>query len=106
MNPAQIKQAMKKLGIKQEEIEAKQVIIKCANKNIIITNPEIIKMNMMGKDSLQITGDIHEEQNEEITEEDILTVVEQTNVSKEKAKETIKKCNGNLAEAIIKLQNN
>lgn len=104
MNPRQMEQAMKKLGIKQLKIEAEEVIIKCSDKNIIIRNPEIVKMNMMGQESLQITGDMHEETISKITEEDISTVVEQTGASKETAEEAIEKNNGDLAAAILELQ--
>ncbi len=105
MNPQQMQQAMKKLGIKQVKIEAEEVIIKCADKNLIIRNPEIIKINMMGQESLQITGDMTEETISRITEEDIATVAEQANVSKEKAREAIEKNKGELAAAILELQN-
>ena len=61
INPQLMKQAMKKMGVKQEEIEATQVIIKTPSKNLIINNPTVQKISMMGEESLQITGDIEEE---------------------------------------------
>ena len=102
MNPKQVEQAMKKLGVKQEEIEASEVILKCGNKNLIIRDPHVVKINMMGQDSLQITGEMHEET--AITEDDITTVAEQANVSKEEARKALEESNGDLAEAILKLQ--
>ena len=48
MNPQMVKQAMKKLGIRQEEIEASRVIIQTKEKNIIILNPSVTKINMQG----------------------------------------------------------
>ena len=84
INPRQLQQAMKKMGVKQEEIEASVVIIKCGAKNMIVNNPQVMKVNMMGQESLQITGEIHEEL--AITDEDIATVAAQANVSKEIAK--------------------
>ena len=101
VNPQLLKQAMKKMGVKQEEIEATQVIIKTPSKNLIINNPHIQKVSMMGEESLQITGAIEEEI---ISEDDIKTVSEQANVSKEKAREALKKYNGDLAEAILSLK--
>ena len=73
VNPRQAKQMMRKLGISQEEIVASQVIIKCADKNIIINNPSVSKIKMQGTDNFQISGSITEESSErfEITEEDI-----------------------------------
>ena len=102
MNPKQVEQAMKKLGVKQEAIEAEQVIIKCGNKNLIIKDPHVLKVNMMGQESLQISGAIEEEI--ALSEEDIQTVSEQANVSKEEARKVFEETNGDLAEAILKLQ--
>ena len=62
MNPRQLQQAMKKLGMKQEEIDATEVIIKTPDKDIIIPNPQVMKVNMMGQDSLQITGEMIEQE--------------------------------------------
>jgi nascent polypeptide-associated complex subunit alpha len=105
MNPRQMQQAMKKLGMKQEEIEATEVIIKTPGKDLIIKNPQVSKINMMGQESLQITGDIEEvERKLEISEDDIRTVAEQTGVSEEEAKAAIESTNGDLAEAILKLK--
>ena len=103
INPKQMAQAMKKLGIKQEEIEAYEVIIKTNDKNLVIKNPQVIKINMGGEQSLQITGEINEEQI--ISEDDVNTVAEQANVNKDTARNALEKNNGNLAEAIMDLQN-
>ena len=102
LNPKQLEQAMKKLGVKQLKIDAYEVIIKTKEKNLIIRDPDVTKVNMMGQESLQITGDIEEEQN--ITEDDINTVAEQANVSKDKAREVLEKNNGDLAAAIMELK--
>jgi len=104
INPSMMKQAMKKLGIKQEEIDAEIVIIKTKDKEIIIENPSVAKIDMQGNETFQISGDISERAKEiEISEEDIATVIEQTNCSKEEALKAIKETNGDLAEAILKL---
>ncbi|MDP3918855.1 MAG: nascent polypeptide-associated complex protein [Nanoarchaeota archaeon] len=102
MNPQAMKQAMKKMGMKQEDIEASEVIIKTPGADLIIRNPQVTKIIMMGQESLQITGDIEELSS--ISEDDINTVAEQTGCSKEKAKEVLEEVDGDLAEAIIKLQ--
>jgi nascent polypeptide-associated complex subunit alpha len=105
MNPRQMQQAMKKLGMKQEEIDATEVIIKTPSKDLVIENPQVLKVNMMGQESLQITGDIIEKERKlEISEDDIKTVAEQTGVSEEEAKAAIEETNGDLAEAILKLK--
>src|SRR3989344_9035491 len=96
INPKQMAQAMKKLGIKQEEIEAYEVVIKTKEKNLVVKNPQVVKINMGGQESLQITGDIEEETN--ISEDDVNTVAEQANVSKEDARMALEENNGDLAE--------
>jgi nascent polypeptide-associated complex subunit alpha len=109
MNPRMMKQAMKRMGIKQVEIEANEVIIKTNEKEIVISNPSVSKVNMMGQETWQVVGEAVEKELDasvEISEEDIKTVVEQTGVSVEKAKEIIEKNEGDLAAAIMELQSN
>lgn len=101
INPKQLEQAMKKLGVKQEKIDAYEVVIKTKDKNLIIRDPEVMKVNMMGSQSLQITGSIEEEKS--ITEDDVNTVAEQANVNKERARQALEKNNGDLAAAILEL---
>ena len=63
---------------------------------------------MMGQETIQVIGDITEVDKDEkvgIDEDDIETVIEQTNCTKEEAQEALEQSNGNLAEAILKLQN-
>ena len=102
MNPRDMQKAMKKLGMKQEEIDAVEVIIKTSDKNLIIRDPQVTKVNMMGQESLQIIGTIEEENL--VSEDDINTVAEQTGKSKEEARRALEQSDGDLAEAIIKLQ--
>lgn len=108
MNPRDVQKAMKRLGIKQEEIDAEVVIIKTADKDIIIRNPQVSKVNMGGQETFQIAGDIEESERSEkaeISDDDVATVVEQANCTKEEALEALEESSGNLAEAILKLQN-
>jgi|SRR3989344_4215572 len=101
INPRQIEKMMRQMGVKQEEIDASEVIIKTKDKTIIIKNPQVSKVNMMGQESFQISGEIEEST---ISEEDIKTVAEQSNVSLKEAENALKKTNGDLAEAILILK--
>lgn len=103
IDPKQLEKAMKKMGVKQESIESSEVIIKCKDKEIIILNPHVVKVNMMGEESLQITGDIQIRPVQKYTEEDIKTVMEKAECSEEKAKESLEKNEGNIAAAILEL---
>jgi len=105
MNPKMLQQAMKKMGIKQEEIDAEEVIIKGKEKTLIIKHPQVQKVNMMGQESFQITGQVEEhESQQEISEEDIQTIMEQAGVNEATAKEALKEHNNDIAETIIALK--
>ena len=107
MNPRQMKMAMKRMGIQQQEIDAKEVIIRLDDKEIVISNPNVSKVNMMGQETYQITGEEEErslDATPDINEDDVQTVVDQTGVSEEQAKTAIEECDGDLAEAIMKLK--
>lgn len=99
MNKKMLEQAMKQLNVKQEEIDADEIIIK-GSKNLIIKNPQVIKMNIMGQETLQITGKIEEL----INEDDIKMIMEQSNCSREKAVKALNENNGDLASAILSLK--
>lgn len=103
LNKKKLEQAMKQMGVKQETIEAKKVIIETPDKNLIIDNPDVLKVNMMGQESLQITGKIREEDIEEFSAEDVKTVIDQTGCSEEDARKALDETK-DIAEAILKLK--
>ena len=107
MNPRKMQQMMKKMGIAQVEVDASEVIIKCPDKEIVIQNPQVSKVNAMGQETFQIAGEIQERElssEPEINEDDIKTVMEQANCDEEKAKSALEESKGDIAEAIMKLQ--
>ena len=107
MDPRMMKQAMKKMGMAQEELEATEVIITCADKEIIIRNPSVQKIKMMGQESYQISGEEEErslQTTPEITDDDVKAVMEQAGVSEDDAKAAIEKHEGDLAAAILELK--
>ena len=104
IDPKKIAGMMSKMGINQEEIEAERVIIEQENKNIIIENPQVVKVSMQGNETFQISGNIREEETEEkLREEDIKQVMEKTGKSRLEAEVALKEANGDLAEAILNL---
>ena len=105
---------MKQMGISQNELDANRVIIECDDKNIIIENPTVTKINMQGQENFQISGEISEHEVQEGTEllaeeesdtadEDIKTIMEKCNCLEEEAKIALEKANGDLTEAILNL---
>ena len=106
MNPRKVQQMMKQMGIQQQDVEATEVIIRTADKELIISNPSVQKVNMMGQINFQISGEIEERSlatTPEINEDDIKTVMDQANCSEEEAKKAIENAEGDLAEAIMNL---
>jgi len=107
INPKQMEKMMKRMGIKVDEIDAQQVVIKCADKDIIIDNPQVVKTNMHGTQSFQITGNVREESGEvklAINLDDVKMVAEQAKVSEAKAREALEKSGGDIAQAIMDLK--
>ena len=105
MNPRQMQQMMKKLGINIKEIEnVEEVIIRTDSKEYIIDNAEVTIMDAKGQKTYQVTGRARvEDREEKIPENDINLVVEQTGKSKEEAEKALEESNGDIAEAIMKL---
>lgn len=107
MNPKMMKQAMKRMGIKQEEIDANRVVIYCEGKEIHIDNPQVSKVNMMGTDTYQVVGEVSEHEADaspEINEEDVKTVMDVAGVSEDEARAAIEKAEGDLSKAIMELK--
>ncbi len=107
INPREMQKAMKKMGIKQEDIEAQEVIIRATGRDFVFKSPQVSRINMMGQETYQIIGEAEEIERiaeAEIKEEDIQTVMSQSNCNKEEAIGALKESNGNLAEAILKLR--
>ncbi len=102
MNKKAVEAAMKKMGVKQQNIDASEVIIKTHEKDIIISEPQVARIEMRGQETFQISGNVSEQSPKK--EEDIKTVSEQAGVSLEEAARALEEANGDLAEAIMKLK--
>lgn len=103
INPRQLEKMAKKMGIQTEEIPADEVIIKQGEKELVVSNPQVSKVNMMGQETLQITGEISERSTEKITSDDVKIVMEQTGCTEEQAESVLKET-GDIAQAILKLK--
>ena len=106
MNPRQMQKAMQRMGIKQIEVDASEVIIRCPDKEIVIVNPSVSKVNMMGQETWQISGEAHERGTStapSISDDDVKTVSEQAKVSEEESRKALEETKGDIAEAIVKL---
>ena len=105
INPRQMNQMMKRLGINVKEINnVKKVTIQTDKKEYVITNAEVTIMDAQGQKTYQITGKVQiKDLKEELPQGDIDLVAEQTGKSKEEAKKALTETKGDIAEAIMKL---
>lgn len=114
VNPKQLEQIMKKMGMQSEQIDAEQVVIKGKDKEIIINNPQVTKIKMGGQETFQIIGEAREQQpidiakqhpavSEKFSQEDVELVVEQTGCSEAESLNALKQT-GDIAQAIMKLK--
>ncbi|MEM2908175.1 MAG: nascent polypeptide-associated complex protein [Candidatus Hadarchaeales archaeon] len=97
---------MRQMGIKVTELsDVREVIIRLKDREIIVSNPQVSLMEMAGQRTYQVTGETAERMlEEEISEEDIALVMEQTGVDREAALKALRETGGDLAQAILKLK--
>jgi nascent polypeptide-associated complex subunit alpha len=118
MNPRQVKQAMKRLGIKTEEMEnVVEVVIRTRDKQYLLKDVNVQIMEMQGQRTYQIVAEKEEVQSLsaaapskaaepvalKVPEEDVKLVMDQTGATREKAIEALIATDGQPAEAILKI---
>ena len=105
INPRQMNQMMRRLGISVKNIDnVEKIIIQTDSKEYIFENAEVSVMEAQGQKTYQIIGNpIIKERSENTLKEDIKLVMDQTGKSEEEAKKALKETNGDIAEAILKL---
>jgi len=111
---------MQRMGMQMQEFSGvTRVIIQSPGKEIVIEQPTVTSINVQGQKMYQITGGraterapqavagpgtVVEKPQVQVPEEDVLLVAQQGKVTMEKARETLIKCDGDLAKAILMLQ--
>ncbi len=104
-NPNQLKKMMKQMGVNMEEIAAEEVIIRTRSEEFVFKNPAVTKIAAKGMETFQIVGSYEVVEREQpINEEDVKLIMEQAGVSEEAARKALEETNGDLAEALLKLQ--
>ena len=106
LNQRKVQQMMKQMGIQQVEVDAVSVVIRTPEKELFFESPQVSKVNMMGQETYQVVGSptIRELSTFEVSEEDIATVVDQTDASEEDARKALEETEGDIAGAILKLK--
>ncbi len=111
MDKRSMEAAMRKLGVQQREVDAEEVVIKLkgGSTEIVISNPSVTKVTMMGQENFQVSGEYSERAQQSsspqlqqlFNDDDVKTVREQTGCSDAEAKVALAKVNGDLAAAIL-----
>ena len=118
VNPRQMKQAMRKMGISTEELtDIQEIIILTKSKEYVFKEAEVTIMTVQGQKTFQVVGEPEVRPRSAanakpgaadtatigLPEEDVTLVMEQTGASREKAIEALKATDGQPAEAILKI---
>ena len=115
VNPRQMRQAMKRMGIEQEELDGvEEVVIRTADKEYVIRNAAVTAITAQGQKIWQVIGEpvVRDRADAKRTEaakpssipdEHVLLVAEKAGVSEEEARMALEECGGEPAEAIIRL---
>ncbi|NOJ26643.1 MAG: transcription factor [Nitrososphaera sp.] len=103
----EMRRMLDKMGLEMKDMgNIEEVIIRTDTKELYLIKPQVIEMK--GKDSTifqVVATDIEEKQREVPTfkEEDIILVMQQAGVSREKAINALTESKGDLAQAILTL---
>jgi nascent polypeptide-associated complex subunit alpha len=103
----EMRRMLDKMGLDMKTMDnVEEVIIKTDTKEFYLVKPQVIEMK--GKDSTifqVVASDIEEKQREvpSFKEEDIILVMQQANVSREKAVQALIESKGDMAQAILGL---
>jgi len=114
-NMKALEKMLKKAGLKVYELEGvERVIIEGVDEKIILVEPKVLELELPGqakayqilnpKEVVKEKGVEEGQEVQEVSEDDVKVVVEQTGCSPEKAKQALIETKGDIAEAIVKLQ--
>lgn len=98
MNPKNMGKMMKQLGIKNQDVSAKKVIIETDEGKLVFESPQVQLMEVQGQKTYTVIGEPVKESS--IPEEDIEMVAEQTGKTKEEAKKALEENEGDIAKTI------
>jgi len=100
INPRQMNQMMRRLGISVKNIDnVEKIVIQTDTKE-----SEVTIMDAKGQKTYQIIGNpIVKDRSDDTLKEDIKLVMDQTGKTEEEAKKALEESNGDIAEAILKL---
>jgi nascent polypeptide-associated complex subunit alpha len=103
----EMRRMLDKMGLEMKDLgNIEEVIIKTETKELYLLKPQVVEMK--GKDSTifqVVATDIEEKQRDVplLKEEDITLVMQQANVTREKATQALIDAKGDMAQAILNL---
>ena len=105
MMPGMDMKKLQKMMKDVENIPAERVIIE-GETRLVIENPQVMKISVMGQETYQIIGHAVEEQIEEssFTEDDVKLVMSQTGKDEISVKEALIANSGDIAKTILDLK--
>ena len=104
INPREANRMMQRMGMQVEEVDnVTRVVIESASKRIVIDNPEVAIVKVQGQTVYQVGGGIAREEGPAgvSSQEDASLVASQAGVSVEEAAKALQLSGGDLAQAII-----
>jgi nascent polypeptide-associated complex subunit alpha len=103
----EMRRMLDKMGLEMKDLgNIEEVIIKTETKELYLLKPQVVEMK--GKDSTifqVVATDIEEKQRDVpvLKEEDIILVMQQASVTREKAAQALIDAKGDMAQAILNL---
>lgn len=92
-----VQDMMKKMNMNIKEMDAERVVIKSRDKEIIILKPQVMVVDMMGKNVYQITGTV-------VEEEDVKAAMKKTGKDRETVVRKFEELDNDLSKVIKELK--
>lgn len=105
INPRQMNQMMRRLGINVKNIDdVEKVIIQTKDKEYIFEDAEVTLMDAQGQKTYQIIGNPHiKNRTQDTLNDDVKLVMQQTGKTEEEARKALQQSDGDIAQAILNL---
>jgi len=118
LNSRKMQQMMEQMGIDIEEIDAREVVIRTAEEELVFTDAEVQRMDAQGQSTYQVVGDPETREaggdpaldaddadgETGIPDEDVELVATRTGASEADAREALEATGGDLAAAVDRLE--
>jgi nascent polypeptide-associated complex subunit alpha len=120
LNPSKMKQMMEQMGIDIDELDAEEVVIRTADKELVFDDAEVQRMGAQGQETYQVVGspetrepgagavdeggDEADDSDAGIPDGDVELVAQRTGASESQARDALEAEDGDLAAAVERLE--